>query len=153
MAQLSETPDVPDLGRRQFMNLLLLGAAGGTVLGALYPIVKYFIPPSSGGAGGGVIAKDALGNDVVVSEFLASHNVGERVLTQGLKGDPTYLVVESAGRNRQLWPERRLHSPRLRCALERQRKQIYVPLPRLAVQQRRQSCARPRTALSSLGSC
>ncbi len=96
MAQLSETPDVPDLGRRQFMNLLLVGAAGGTVLGALYPIVKYFIPPSSGSAGGGVIAKDALGNDVVVSEFLASHNVGDRVLAQGLKGDPTYIVVENA---------------------------------------------------------
>ncbi|MFM7423850.1 MAG: cytochrome b6-f complex iron-sulfur subunit [Elainella sp.] len=96
MAQLSETPDVPDLGRRQFMNLLLLGAAGGTALGALYPIVKYFIPPSSGGSGGGVIAKDALGNDIVASEFLASHNVGERVLAQGLKGDPTYIVVESA---------------------------------------------------------
>jgi cytochrome b6-f complex iron-sulfur subunit len=95
MTQVSGTPDVPDLGRRQFMNALLLGAASGTVLGALYPIVKYFIPPSAGGTGGGVTAKDALGNDIVLADFLASHNVGDRTLAQGLKGDPTYLVVES----------------------------------------------------------
>jgi cytochrome b6-f complex iron-sulfur subunit len=95
MAQLSGTPDVPDMGRRQFMNLLTFGTITGTALGALYPIVKYFIPPSSGASGGGVTAKDALGNDVIVSDFLNSHAVGDRVLTQGLKGDPTYVVVES----------------------------------------------------------
>ena len=95
MAQASGTPDVPGMGRRQFMNLLTFGSITGVALGALYPVVKYFIPPSSGGAGGGVTAKDALGNDVIVSDFLASHNVGDRVLAQGLKGDPTYIVVES----------------------------------------------------------
>ena len=94
MTQISGSSDVPDMGRRQFMNLLTFGAVTGTALGALYPVVKYFIPPSSGGAGGGVTAKDALGNDVIVSEFLSSHNAGDRVLAQGLKGDPTYLVVE-----------------------------------------------------------
>jgi len=96
MAQVSGSPDVPDMGRRQFMNFLTFGTITGTVLGALYPVVKYFIPPSSGASGGGVTAKDALGNDIVVSEFLAKHAPGERVLTQGLKGDPTYLVVENA---------------------------------------------------------
>lgn len=94
MAQASERPDVPDMGRRQFMNLLTFGSITGVALGALYPVVKYFIPPSTGGAGGGLTAKDALGNDVIVSDFLASHNPGDRVLAQGLKGDPTYLVVE-----------------------------------------------------------
>jgi cytochrome b6-f complex iron-sulfur subunit len=60
MAQLSETPDVPGMGRRQFMNLLTFGSVTGVAVGALYPVVKYFIPPSSGGAGSGVTAKDAL---------------------------------------------------------------------------------------------
>jgi cytochrome b6-f complex iron-sulfur subunit len=83
------------MGRRQFMNLLTFGSITGVALGALYPVVKYFIPPSSGGAGGGITAKDALGNDIIVSDFLASHNTGDRVLAQGLKGDPTYIVVES----------------------------------------------------------
>jgi cytochrome b6-f complex iron-sulfur subunit len=82
------------MGRRQFMNLLTFGTVTGAALGMLYPVVKYFIPPSSGGTGGGVIAKDALGKDIVVSEFTASHNVGDRTLAQGLRGDPTYIVVQ-----------------------------------------------------------
>ncbi|NJL83504.1 MAG: cytochrome b6-f complex iron-sulfur subunit [Chloroflexaceae bacterium] len=93
MAQLSSSADVPDMGRRQFMNLLTFGSITGVALGALYPVVKYFIPPSSGGTGGGVTAKDALGNDVIISRFLEEHKPGDRVLAQGLKGDPTYIVV------------------------------------------------------------
>lgn len=93
MAQVSGSADVPSMGRRQFMNFLTFGTITGTALGALYPVVKYFIPPSSGGTGGGVNAKDALGNDIIASEFLASHNPGDRTLAQGLKGDPTYVVV------------------------------------------------------------
>jgi cytochrome b6-f complex iron-sulfur subunit len=95
MAEFSESMDVPDMGRRQFMNLLTFGTVTGVALGALYPVVNYFIPPASGTGGGGAIAKDALGNDVVVSQFLETHNLGDRVLVQGLKGDPTYIVVES----------------------------------------------------------
>ena len=95
MAQASRSADVPDMGRRQFMNLLTFGTVTGTALGALYPVVKYFIPASSGGSGGGVTAKDALGNDIVASDFLAAHKPGERALAQGLKGDPTYIVVEN----------------------------------------------------------
>lgn len=84
---------MPDMGRRQFMNLLTFGSVTGVALGALYPVVKYFIPPSAGGAGGGVTAKDALGNDISVSEFVETHNPGDHVLAQGLKGDPTYIIV------------------------------------------------------------
>ena len=94
MAQ-SESMDVPNMGRRQFMNFLTFGTITGTALGALYPVVKYFIPPASGGSSGGVTAKDALGNDISVSQFLESHNPGDRTLAQGLKGDPTYVIVES----------------------------------------------------------
>ena len=97
MTQASGMSDVPDLGRRQFMNLLTFGAATGTVAGMLYPVVRYFIPPSGGAVGGGILAKDSLGMDVVASQFLASHTSGERVLAQGLKGDPTYLVVKDDG--------------------------------------------------------
>jgi len=93
MSQASVPNDVPTMGRRQFMNLLVGGAAGVTVLGALYPVVQYFVPPSSGAAGGGTTAKDALGNDLVASQFLDSHQVGDHVLAQGLKVDPTYYVV------------------------------------------------------------
>lgn len=93
MTQISGSSDVPDMGRPQFVNLLTFGTVTGVALGALYPVVKYFIPPSSGGGGGGVLAKDALGNDIIVSEFLDAHKAGDRTLAQGLKGDPTYIVV------------------------------------------------------------
>jgi cytochrome b6-f complex iron-sulfur subunit len=75
------------------MSLLTAGSAGVVIVGALYPFVNYFVPPSKGGSGGGVSAKDSLGNDIKASEFLASHQAGDRVLAQGLKGDPTYIVV------------------------------------------------------------
>jgi cytochrome b6-f complex iron-sulfur subunit len=93
MVQVPANPDVPDLGRRQFMNLLTFGTITGTAVGMLYPVVRYFVPPSAGGASGGVTAKDALGNDIVASEYLATHNPTERNLAQGLKGDPTYIVI------------------------------------------------------------
>lgn len=93
MTQISSNADVPDMGRRQFMNLLTFGTITGIAAGALYPVVKYFIPKSSGGAGGGITAKDKLGNDITASEFLAEHQPGDRTLAQGLKGDPTYVVV------------------------------------------------------------
>ena len=94
MAQASGSADVPSMGRRQFMNFLTFGSVTGVALGALYPVVKYFLPPSSGGAGGGLTAKDALGNNIKASAFLAEHSVGDRVLAQGFKGDPTYLIVD-----------------------------------------------------------
>jgi cytochrome b6-f complex iron-sulfur subunit len=81
------------MGRRKFMNLILGGSAAVTTLGAAYPFLAYFVPPSSGGAGGGVAAKDALGKDIIASAFLANHQAGDRELAQGLKGDPTYIVV------------------------------------------------------------
>lgn len=93
MATASGSQDVPSMGRRQFMNLLTFGSATGVALGALYPVVRYFTPPSAGGAGGGLTAKDALGNDVVASKFLETNNPGDRTLAQGFKGDPTYIIV------------------------------------------------------------
>jgi cytochrome b6-f complex iron-sulfur subunit len=97
MAQASSHSDVPDLGRRQFMNLLTFGTITGMVLGAAYPFVAYFVPPSSGAAGGGATAKDAQGNDVKVSAFVAGKAAGDRALAQGLKGDPTYIIVADGG--------------------------------------------------------
>jgi cytochrome b6-f complex iron-sulfur subunit len=93
MSQASVPSDVPDMGRRQFMNLLMWGSAGATALGGLYPVVNYFVPPSSGSKGGGTTAKDAAGNDIVAADYVATHQAGDRSLAQGLKGDPTYIVI------------------------------------------------------------
>merc|ERR1711939_275696 len=86
--------DVPGMGRRQFMNLLTFGSVTGVALGALYPVVNYFIPPRAAGSGGGTTAKDELGNNVTASGWLADHKEGDYSLVQGLKGDPTYLIVD-----------------------------------------------------------
>ncbi|OAY82086.1 Cytochrome b6-f complex iron-sulfur subunit, chloroplastic [Ananas comosus] len=86
---------VPDMGKRQLMNLLLLGAVSLPTAIMLVPYAAFFVPPGSGGAGSGTYAKDALGNDVIASEWIKKHGPNDRTLTQGLKGDPTYLIVEA----------------------------------------------------------
>ena len=80
--------------RRNLMNLILVSSAGATIAGLGGPFVAFFYPPSAGGGGGGVSAKDALGNDVTMTGWLASHPPGDHSLTQGLKGDATYLIVK-----------------------------------------------------------
>lgn len=89
--------DVPDMNKRNIMNLLLVGAIGlpGTCLAGGF--AYFFVPPSGGGAGGGVNARDADGNAVKAGAWLSSHLAGDRSLTQGLKGDATYLVVKDDG--------------------------------------------------------
>ncbi|XP_068335715.1 cytochrome b6-f complex iron-sulfur subunit, chloroplastic-like [Pyrus communis] len=85
---------VPDMEKRKLMNLLLLGAISLPTGFMLVPYATFFAPPGSGAGAGGQVAKDALGNDVLAAEWLKTHGPGDRTLTQGLKGDPTYLVVE-----------------------------------------------------------
>lgn len=88
---------VPDMTKRQILNYMLLGAISLPTAGALWPYLLFFVPPSSGGGGAGLIAKDALGNDITAAAWLKSHPAGDRTLSQGLKGDPTYLVIENDG--------------------------------------------------------
>ncbi len=84
---------VPDPSRRQLLNLLTLGAVSGVVAGALYPALRFFQPPRAGGGAAGVLARDELGNPISASGWLSGRQPGERSLVQGLKGDPTYLIV------------------------------------------------------------
>ncbi|EFJ35214.1 hypothetical protein SELMODRAFT_166088 [Selaginella moellendorffii] len=98
VCQAASVPaNVPDMGKRQLLNTLLLGALSLPTVGILGPYLYFFVPPGSGGSGTGLVAKDAIGNDILVTEWLASHPPGDRTLSQGLKGDPTYLVVENDG--------------------------------------------------------
>ena len=85
--------DVPDPSRRQLLNLLTFGAVSGVAIGALYPLGRFFAPPRAGGSLGGVVARDELGSPISATGWLAQHPRGDRSLVQGLKGDPTYLIV------------------------------------------------------------
>merc|ERR1719364_5912 len=77
------------------MNLLLVGAASLPVGTLALPYALFFVPKSAGGGTGGTVAKDALGGDIKASQWLTTHRAGDRTLSQGLKGDPTYIVVKS----------------------------------------------------------
>jgi cytochrome b6-f complex iron-sulfur subunit len=46
---------------------------------------SYLLLCSTGGGGSGLIAKDALGNDITVAGWLKTHPPGDRTLSQGLK--------------------------------------------------------------------
>jgi cytochrome b6-f complex iron-sulfur subunit len=76
------------------LTLLTFGAVTGVAAGALYPFARFFTPPRPLSSLGGVIARDDQGRPVSVSGWLAQHKPGDRSLVQGLKGDPTYLIVE-----------------------------------------------------------
>merc|ERR1711937_1009572 len=52
---------VPDMNRRNIMNLLLVGAAGLPATTMLGAYAFFFVPQGSGGGGAGLTAKDALG--------------------------------------------------------------------------------------------
>eukprot|EP00984_Skeletonema_dohrnii_P029188 scaffold19593_cov130-Skeletonema_dohrnii-CCMP3373.AAC.2 len=86
-----------DQNRRNLMNLILVGSAAVTVGGLAVPYILFFLPPSAGGGGAGIPAKDALGNDLFEKEYLTTHKVGDHSLAQGLKGDATYLIVKEDG--------------------------------------------------------
>lgn len=68
--------------------MCLAGGISLPVAGLAGPYALFFVPKSSGGSGGGQAAKDALGNDVKSNAWLATHQKGDRSLTQGLKVRP-----------------------------------------------------------------
>ena len=78
-----------DEERRTIMNIIMVGAGLTSVAAFGIPYVAFFIPPGSGGGAGGTTAKDALGNDIIASEYLKVKPAGDRSLAQGLKGDAT----------------------------------------------------------------
>jgi len=86
---------VPDMERRNIMNLILLfGGVLPAVGGLAIPYILFFIPRSGGGGGGGLPALTKAGDKVTFTSWLKDHQVGSRELVQGLKGDATYLIVD-----------------------------------------------------------
>ncbi|KAH8064118.1 oxidoreductase [Aureococcus anophagefferens] len=95
MALVEEGSFVPDMERRNIMNLVLLfGGVLPAVGGLAIPYVLFFIPRGGGGGGGGLPALTKAGDAVTFDSWLGSHKVGDRELVQGLKGDATYLIVD-----------------------------------------------------------
>ena len=89
----AEGADVPDMSKRTTLNIILFGTTSAAVLATGAPFVAFFVPVKSGGTGGGVVARDALGNEVKKQAYIDSHFAGSRELVEGLRGDATYLIV------------------------------------------------------------
>ena len=75
--------------RRFVMNLIMFGSIAVNVGAFGIPFLLFFVPPGSGSGSGGVVAKDALGNDIFAKAYLETKPAGDRSLAQGLKGDAT----------------------------------------------------------------
>jgi len=99
MAMAAVPAEVPDMNKRNIMNLLLVGAIGLPGVSLAGGFAFFFVPPGGGGGDGGVTATDANGDAVKLAPWLESHQAGDRSLTQGLKGDATYLVVKDDASN------------------------------------------------------
>ena len=94
-ALVEEGAFVPDMERRNIMNLILVfGGALPAVGGLAIPYLLFFIPRGGGGGSGGLPALSKAGDQVTFKGWLETHQPGSRELVQGLKGDATYLVVE-----------------------------------------------------------
>jgi len=93
MAEVAVAREAPDMDKRNTMNLLLAGGVALPAVGMAGPFLAFFMPKSAEGGGGAQPAKDAQGVEVKLTAWLAGHKAGDRSLTQGLRGDPTYLIV------------------------------------------------------------
>ncbi|WP_072620338.1 cytochrome b6-f complex iron-sulfur subunit [Spirulina major] len=85
--------DHPSVSRRQLLNFLTGSVIAVTAGASLYPVARFFVPPSETGDGGGLLAKDILGQPIPASQILAEAP-GSRALVAGLAGEPTYLIVK-----------------------------------------------------------
>jgi cytochrome b6-f complex iron-sulfur subunit len=75
--------------RRGLMNLILVSSVAVTIGGLAIPYFAFFMPPIAAGGTGLTIAKDKIGKDIVLSEYLQDKQLGDRSLVQGLRGDAT----------------------------------------------------------------
>ncbi|KAF3776244.1 Cytochrome b6-f complex iron-sulfur subunit [Nymphaea thermarum] len=80
----------PELSKRQFlMNLVLLGAVSLPAGGVLVHPASAALPPDAS------VARDDSGKEIVAAEWIKTHDAGDRTITEGLDGEPTYLILDN----------------------------------------------------------
>jgi len=90
--------DVPDRDKRDTMNTLLLAgvALPSSMIAGSY--LDFLYPPRPSQDREVQYAKDLFGNNIKHSVWIQNHSTPlERELTQGLNGDPTYLITQNDG--------------------------------------------------------
>jgi cytochrome b6-f complex iron-sulfur subunit len=88
---------VPDMQRRNLMNLILVSGTGLVIAWLGLPFLDFILLVTAtyraSKATGGQAAMDKQGNKLTFEGWLKSHEAGERELVQGMKGDPTWIVT------------------------------------------------------------
>jgi len=86
---------IPDVERRNLMNLVLLfGGLIPSISALAVPYILFFIPKGTTSSDGGIKALTKSGDEIIFDTWVNTHKSGDRELVQGLKGDPTYLIVD-----------------------------------------------------------
>ena len=141
------------MAKRNVMNLLLVGALGlpGTTL--LGGFAYYFVPPSSGGGGSGQAAKDAPESDIKQAAWVKDHLPGDYTLSQGLKGDATYLMVDAGGKIRDFGIN--AVCTHLGCVVpwNKAENKFKCRVPRLPIQRRRYGYPWPGAVVFGFSAC
>ena len=88
---------VPDLQRRQLMNVVLVSTAAIPLFVALGAYLWYFVPPVATGVGGAQLCGDLDGTPIKYASWVKSHKSNDRELVQGLKGEPYYIISTEEG--------------------------------------------------------
>lgn len=78
---------------RRVYNAVYISGLSAFAAVCAVPFFSFFYPPMEESSGGGAVAKDKLGKPVDINTFIKEHP-DDRALVQGMKGDPTYLIVK-----------------------------------------------------------
>eukprot|EP00979_Chaetoceros_neogracilis_P001728 scaffold306_cov223-Chaetoceros_neogracile.AAC.2 len=88
--------------RRSLLNLIVtststsISSAAIIAFASADPAYAFFGIPAKEGPKP-AIASDIAGTPIIYKDFISKHKPSERTMVQGLKGDPTYLIVSSDG--------------------------------------------------------
>lgn len=69
---------IPDMEKRNLMNLILLGSLTATIGSLGGPFAYYFYPSVGGGGGGALPALDANGDVITLTSWKSNHKTGDR---------------------------------------------------------------------------
>ena len=83
---------IPDIAKRDLMNKILLNSVYASCGPLLFGYLNFFYPKQNSNTNGGLIAKDKIGDDVILDSWIKNNPYPSRNLVQGLKGDPYYLI-------------------------------------------------------------
>eukprot|EP00562_Extubocellulus_spinifer_P004087 CAMPEP_0178519454 /NCGR_PEP_ID=MMETSP0696-20121128/26836_1 /TAXON_ID=265572 /ORGANISM="Extubocellulus spinifer, Strain CCMP396" /LENGTH=272 /DNA_ID=CAMNT_0020150159 /DNA_START=89 /DNA_END=907 /DNA_ORIENTATION=- len=98
----SPTTENNALSRRSLLTYMLLAATSASTVAtttAAVPCNAFAFGTFSSASEGPkpMVAVDIAGRPIVASEFVSTRGSGDRSMVQGLKSDPTYLIVTAEG--------------------------------------------------------